>query len=252
MKVDEALDGLGVGEDTLTEEEKERLDRDGYVSLGRLLGDAQVAALRARLDELAGLEGERAGIEVHQEAGTARLADLVNKGEVFDVCWTHPRLLAAVAHVLGPEFKLFALNSRAALPGEGHQALHVDWRGAVEPGDFRVCNSAWLVDPFTERNGPTRVVPGTHLSGRVPDEALGAPEAPHPEEVTLRAPAGTVIVFNSHVWHSGTRNESDEPRRVIHAAFCRRDVRQMTDQRGHLRPETAARVGEAARWVLDV
>ena len=61
-------------------------------------------------------EGDKAGLEVHQEAGTDRLADLVNKDPVFDVCFTSPRLLACVAHVLA-DFKLSSLNFRAALPG---------------------------------------------------------------------------------------------------------------------------------------
>ncbi len=38
------------------------------------------ADLRARLAELLAVEGDQAGIEVHQEAGTDRLADLVNEG----------------------------------------------------------------------------------------------------------------------------------------------------------------------------
>lgn len=62
----------------------------------------------ARSDPFAA-EGERAGLEVHQEAGTDRLADLGNKDPVFDVCFTDPRLLAGVAPVLG-EFKLSRLG----------------------------------------------------------------------------------------------------------------------------------------------
>jgi ectoine hydroxylase-related dioxygenase (phytanoyl-CoA dioxygenase family) len=111
-------------------------------------------------------EGDQARTEFRQEPGTERLSDLVNKGDVFDICYTHARILASIAHVLTPDFKLSPLNYRAALPGQGHQALHADWSVPVAAGQFRVCNSIWLLDDFTAENGPTRLVPGSHLRGR--------------------------------------------------------------------------------------
>ena len=56
--------------------------------------------MRKRLDELVDEEGGEAGKEVHQEAGATRLSDLVNKDPIFEVCFTHPRVLAAISHVL--------------------------------------------------------------------------------------------------------------------------------------------------------
>ena len=38
------------------------------------------------------------------------------------------------AQVLGADFKLSSLNYRAALPGQGHQALHTDWSEPVSAG----------------------------------------------------------------------------------------------------------------------
>ncbi len=254
MTIEEALYALGVRDDTLTSEEKGRLDRDGFLPLEGVLTTAEAAQFGARLDELAAQEGERAGLEVHQESGTDRLSDLVNKDTRFDICFTHPRVLAGIAHVLGlsREFKLSSLNSRAALPGEGLQSLHQDWSGAVAPGDYYVCNSIWLLDDFTEINGATRVVPGSHRSGKTPREEMEDTTRAHPEEVKLVAPAGTVVVFNSHVWHGGTRNESSARRRAMHAYFCRRDQPQQLDQRAYLRSETYARLSEAARYILGV
>ena len=75
---------------------------------------------------------------------------------------------------------------------------------------------------------------------------------PHPDEVKLVAPVGTVIVFNSHLWHGGTLNASPVRRRAMHSAFVRRDQEQQTDQRKHIRPEMYARLNEAARYILDV
>ena len=252
MNIHEALYALGVREDTLTGEEKDRLDRDGYLPLPDVLTGEQVEKMGARLDELAFLEGAEAGKEVHQERGTDRLADLVNKDGMFAVCFTHPRVLAAIAHVLGAEFKLSSLNSRAALPGEGLQALHADWGSAVAPGDYYVCNSLWLLDDFTPDNGATRVVPGSHRRGKLPGDEMADPSLPHPREVRLLAPAGTVVIVNSHTWHGGTRNISPNRRRAMHSYFCRRDQPQQLNQRRYIRPETRARLSPAARYILDV
>lgn len=251
MELPAALYELGVRDDTLTPAEQQFLDANGYLPLTNILSPAQVEQIAARLAELAAQEGDQAGLEVHQEPGTIRLSNLVNKDPMFTVCFTHPRVLAAMNRVLKGNFKLSSLNARAALPGEGLQRLHVDWRGAVEPGDFYVCNSIWLLDDFTPENGATRVVPGSHLWGKAPQDLMADPRQPHPQETLLTAPAGTVVIFNSHTWHGGTLNQTDRPRRAMHSYFCRRDQKQQTDQRASLSPQTVARLSLAERCILD-
>ena len=113
MDMATALRDLGVTDDVLTQAEKDQLDRDGFLPLEGILTAEEVSALNKRLAELTAAEGDRAGLEVHQEKGTDRLADLVNKDPKFEVCFSHPRVLAAMKHVLG-EFRLSSLNSRAA------------------------------------------------------------------------------------------------------------------------------------------
>jgi ectoine hydroxylase-related dioxygenase (phytanoyl-CoA dioxygenase family) len=246
-----ALRELGVTAGLLTAAERARLDADGFLPLPGILPDDQLQVIRQRLAELSAAEGDRAGLEVHQEEGTDRLADLVNKDPVFEVCFTSPRVLAAVAHVLG-DFTLSSLNSRAALPGAGHQRLHTDWAEPVPAGEYQVCNSIWLIDEFTAANGPTRVVPGSHRSGRLPAQVMADPEASYPDEVTLLGRAGTVVVFNAHVWHGGTSNTTQRPRRALHSYFCRRGRKQQLDQRAYIRPETRARLSPAAQHILGV
>lgn len=252
MNIQQALYELGVRDDTLTPAEKAQLDRDGYLPLPGILSPQLVAQIGQRVDELVEIEGENAGKEVHQEVGTDRLSDLVNKDRLFEICFTHPRVLAAIYHVLGQEFKLSSLNFRAALPGQGLQALHADWGGAVAPDDYYVCNSIWLLDDFTEANGATRVVPGTQRSGKVPKDVMADPKDAHPDEVLLLAPAGTVVIFNSHTWHGGTLNRTDSRRRALHSYFCRRDQTQQLDQQQYIRDDTYARLSPAARYILAV
>ncbi len=252
MNMQTALAELGVNDDLLTAAERTALDNDGFLPLPGILTMARVEAIRARLDELLAAEGDDAGKEVHQEAGTQRLSDLVNKGTLFEVCFTQSRVLAAIAHVLTDPFKLSSLNARFALPGQGLQALHVDWKGPVAADDFFVCNSIWLLDDFTESNGSTRVVPGSHRSGQVPKDAMTDPSAQHPDEIKLTAPAGTVVIFNSHTWHGGTLNTTTQPRRALHSYFCRRDQPQQLDQQAYIKADTNARLSPAARYILDV
>lgn len=252
MTMEDALAELGVRDELLSEEERAFLDANGYLPLPGILSAEQVLALRTRFDDLVAKEGEEAGREVHQEEGANRLADLVNKGEAFEVCFTHPKVLTAMRHVLGSNFKLSSLNGRASLPGQGLQGLHADWSKGVEPGDYYVCNSIWLLSDFTEFNGATRVVPGSHNSRQHPRDALEDPKAPHPDQVLLTAKAGTVVIFNSHTWHGGTLNQSDKPRYGLHGYYCRRDQKQQLVQKDYIRPETYARLSEAARTVVDV
>jgi ectoine hydroxylase-related dioxygenase (phytanoyl-CoA dioxygenase family) len=246
-----ALRELGVAAGLLTAAERAQLDADGFLPLPGVLSAVQLQVIRDRLAGLSAAEGDQAGIEVHQEEGTDRLADLVNKDPVFEVCFTSPRVLAAVAHVLG-DFTLSSLNSRAALPGSGHQRLHTDWGEPVPVGDYQVCNSIWLIDDFIPGNGPTRVVPGSHRSGRLPGQVMADPQAPYPGEIRLLGQAGTVVIFNAHLWHGGTLNTTRRPRRALHSYFCRRGRKQQLDQRAYLRPETLARLSPAARHILGI
>ena len=244
----------------LPEEERRFLDREGYLNLGCLLSDRELGEIRSRVAALVKKEGTEGGSELFEaehvkhprEAGTDRLANLVNKGSVFDRLYTHPKLLAATRHVLGSKICLSSLNYRSARPGGGWQRLHVDWHEGLGEDEFQVCNSIWLLDDFSAANGATRVVPGSHLWGCIPEDELSDLAISHPEQVLVEGPAGTVYVFNAHVWHGGTANTTQSPRRAIHSYFCRRDQPQQTDQKKWLRQETVDRISREAYWLLNV
>ncbi len=244
----------------ITPEEKEKLERNGYLALGQLLSTEEVQAVNRHIAALISSEGDNAGSELFdseyirhpKEAGADRLADLVNKGEIFDIFYTHARVLAGINAVLGSDFKLSSLNYRAARPGQGLQKLHVDYKNAVANGGYKVCNTIWLLDDFTENNGATRIVPGTHKSTVLPAEAMDDPEQPHPDEILIQAPAGSVFIFNSHVWHGGTTNKTNKYRRSIHSYFCTTDQPQQLNQRKYITDKTKARLNRRAQEILDV
>lgn len=256
----QTLHHLGVHENLLSNAEKAFLQKEGYLNLGKLISDDTLAILRNKIQELLEEEGDQAGIELMQspnirhpkETGAERLGDLVNKGPEFDIFYTHPKVLAAISLVLGNAFKLSSLNFRSALPGAGHQKLHADWPEAIQNREFKVCNSIWLLDDFYQKNGATRVVPGTHLKNRLPQEEMADPLDSHPDEVIIEAPAGSVVVFNSHTWHGGTTNQTSTPRRAIHSYFCQRDQTQQTNQKQYIRPATLSRISEEAAYLLGL
>lgn len=248
-----ALAACGVTATTLTPAQQAELDTQGFTVFPNVIDPAWLAALREAFEAITAAEGENAGKEVNQVAGVRRLADLVNKGEVFDRIYTHPLVLAAARHVIGRPFKLHSINGHDPLPGHGQQALHPDWGGErPDPTVFHVMNSLWLLDDVSPENGATRIVPGSHLWPGHPRDQMSDLQAPHPQEIYVSAPAGSVLVFNSHAWHGSTTNRSQRTRRVYHCAFIAREHPQQTAQRAYLRPATAARLTPAARYLLDV
>lgn len=256
----QVLEILGVTENLLSLEERNFLDRNGYLNLGKILTDQQLSSITNKIQKLLEQEGENAGSELMdsphirhpKESGADRLADLVNKGEEFDVFYTHPKILAAISHVLGKNIKLSSLNYRSAKPGAGLQKLHVDWHEALAANDYKVCNSIWLLDDFNRENGATRVVPGTHLQSKLPEDVMQNPLDPHKDQVLIEAPAGSVVIFNSHTWHGGTVNHTPQARRAIHSYFCRKDQPQQVNQQRYIKQETLDRIPEGAAEILEV
>jgi len=235
----------------LNQEERQRLDREGLLALENFIEWPVVEKLRRRIaDVFAGL-GERAGAEFKQEPETDRLANLVDHDELFRWAIAEPRLLACIEHVLGPEFKLSSLNARSARPHSSwSQPLHCDTGELPDERGNRVCNILWMLDDFTEENGPTRYVPGTHKAGRLPQDVLEDPSAPHPDERLMLGKAGTVVVMNSHLWHGGTTNRTANPRLAMHSFYCRRDLPQQQYQKLLLRPEVQDQLSPELRRLL--
>jgi len=234
-----------------SEDHRRRLEETGFVKLDGFIAPARRQRLVDRIEALFDAEGETAGAEFRQEPGARRLANLVDKGDVFVECVIDPDVLEQIGHVLGPRFKLSSLNARSANPHtEDAQPLHVD-AGALPDGrGYWVCNTVWLLDDFTTDNGALRVVPGSHRWGRRPQDVLADPKRPHPDEALVTGRAGDLVVMNSHLWHGGTANRTDRPRLALHAFYCRWDKPQQQCQKALLRPETQAALPAAARLIL--
>jgi ectoine hydroxylase-related dioxygenase (phytanoyl-CoA dioxygenase family) len=235
----------------MTTAERERLDRDGYVVLEGAMGPALLRELREAIFARFDAEGADAGREFKTEAHAQRLANLVNKGEVFRRAIALPRMLACVRHVLGQDAKLSSLNARSADPHSADgQPMHVDMGAIPDDKGYWVCNTVWLLDDFTPENGATRVVPGSHRWGKKPQDVMADPMAPHPDETLVLGPAGSICVMNAHTWHGGTANRTDKPRLAMHAFYCRRDKPQQQYQKQLLDAEVQAALTPELRDLL--
>ena len=235
----------------LTETEARQLDEEGILILENYFPPNIIEALRDRIAEVFAAQGERAGGEFRQEPGTDRLANLVEHGEIFEWAIAEPKLLACVRRVLGAEFKLSSLNARSARPHSGwSQPLHCDTGALPDAGGNSVCIIIWMLDDFTTENGATRFVPRTHRAGKLPQDALEDPAAPHPDEKLILGKAGTVAVMNAHLWHGGTANRTGKPRLALHSFYCRRDQPQQQYQKKLLSPKVQQQLSGELRWLL--
>jgi ectoine hydroxylase-related dioxygenase (phytanoyl-CoA dioxygenase family) len=235
----------------MTAAEQQQLDEQGFVVLPCLLPRSFVRELQDKVEELFQKEGENAGCEFRTEPYARRLANLVDKAEVFRQVAAFPEVLPYVEHVLSPQFKLSSLNARSADPYSPEaQPLHCDAGSLPDEKGYCVCNTIWLLDDFTAENGATRIVPGSQRWGKLPQTVLEDPAAPHPDEILVLAPAGSVVVMNTHAWHGGTANRTGAPRRALHSFYCRYDQPQQQYQKRLLRPETQAQITGNLRQLL--
>ncbi len=191
---------------------------NGYAVLRGVLDDAALAALREAIETAVAAGAD--GVEVR--TGTVWIRDATVLGEPFERLPTSPPVVETVAELLGPEPAVVGALMRNPVGRTAQQALHVDWAGPIVPGHDQQAQAMFFVDDVTADNGPARLVPTSHRSGAIPPKNLADPHARHRDEECITGPAGDVLVFSSHLWHSGTANTSGRPRRVITVTYRRR------------------------------
>jgi ectoine hydroxylase-related dioxygenase (phytanoyl-CoA dioxygenase family) len=181
---------------------------------------------------------------------TTRVHDFVNHGPEFDALYVYRPVLEACCRVIGRPFKLSTMLARAVRPRSPAQALHVDFERDTE--GWPMVGFILMVDEFRGDNGATRFVTGSHEWATVPDGLMNDPQVDYEGQVVACAPAGSVIVYNGSVRHGHTANTSGEPRRSIQGAYIRREARSGGNLPARMRPETLARIGPLARYLLAV
>ena len=148
------------------ERAKAELEGQGYCVIPGVLSRSEVAELKSRLIEQA--EGERArGVAFHDGGPgrpNQRVWMLLNKGRVFRDLMLHPIVESLMGHLLGADFLVSSFTANIAHPGGEPMVLHTDqgYVGFWTPKPV-VANIAWMLDDFSDENGGTRLVPGSHL-----------------------------------------------------------------------------------------
>ena len=103
------------------------------------------------------------------------------------------------------------------------EVIDTDPAGLISPA-YSV-QSIWMLSDFTEKNGATRIVPKSHLSGILPD-----PSVPHKHRsIPVEGPAGSVLVYDARMWHSGGEHKGEDIRYALHATFCAPMIRPKTN-----------------------
>jgi ectoine hydroxylase-related dioxygenase (phytanoyl-CoA dioxygenase family) len=193
--------------------ERTALDEQGYVIVPCALTPARVARLRLAFD----------GAATH---GTQHVAISESTPELS--AWReltqHPDLLAAALYILGRPFRVRESHGRNPLPGFGQQGLHADWMPRTSGEPYYVVTSLFMLDDFRVENGATRVVPGSHRSLQPLPKPMAQPHARHRDETIVTGAAGSLLVFNGHLWHSGRRNDSSGPRRAVQTVIVADDA----------------------------
>jgi ectoine hydroxylase-related dioxygenase (phytanoyl-CoA dioxygenase family) len=264
-----ALRALNVGAGAISARQKQELDEQGFFIVENVLSAGDIASMRSEFERIHAAEAGQGGHEVHVEPGARRVSNIFNKSAAFDKCLEIPEVLAASHYLLG-EMKVHGANLRDPVQGHGQQDLHVDVPKKFAD-DWWVVNSMIMFDDMTLSNGPTRVVPGSHLWAPInvpyvnigdwepqplsPEDQARVPAdlgAPYPGEVMVEAPAGSAIICNSSMWHSGTLKKDNTYRRMLHLTYTRRDLPQQLVQIDHLTKGLYDRMIPVHRYLLEI
>jgi len=232
----------------LSAADRRQVDELGYLVLSDFVPATMLEEMRERVEALWAEEGDDAGTEFRLEPGTRRLANLVDKGDVFARMIVMPGILECVEAVIGSDYKLSSLNARSTNPHNTEaQPWHVDAGAIADERGYWVTNTIWMLDDFTSDNGATRMIPRSHTWRRLP--APGNRDA-LPDEQLVTGGAGTVVVMNTHMWHAGTGNRTERCRRALHGFYTRGDKPQQQYQKALLRAQTIGALSPAQRKVL--
>ncbi len=205
------------------------LARDGAVVVRQQVdpevADRVLAELRGPFDE-AGKETQN----VFNGFKTLRLNSILALSRSSAELVGHPRVIDVADAILLPHCVNYRIGSLTAIeihPGEDAQVLHTDdvIYPIQIPGVEWQVSAMWALDDFTEENGATRVVPGSHGRKVVIPEGLF-----EPEPVQAPMPKGSVLFYLGSTLHGGGANRSTAPRAGLINTYALGWLRQEESQ----------------------
>jgi len=203
-----------------------RIDERGYTIIEAAFSTEFADALTADLDRLERDLGIRPGANSFEGAKTLRVYNLLAYGELYERIPVHENVLPVVESVLDAGCLVSSLSSIGIDPGEIAQPVHADDQliPLAKPHAALVCNSMWALTDFTEANGATRIVPGSHLADHSPDYLADI------DTVAAEMPKGSVMVYHGSLWHGGGANRTGKRRVGIAMNYCAGYIRQQENQ----------------------
>lgn len=202
------------------------IERDGFTVVRQVFDGERAQRLVEQLDSLEARLGVLPARNSFEGSRTVRIYNLLAHGADFQAIPVDPAVLPVVEGVLDAGCLVSSLSSIAIGPGETAQPLHADDQVLPLPRPHvpTVCNTMWALTDFTERNGATRLVPGSHLLDHAPDYGASY------ETVPAVMDRGDVLVWHGSLWHGGGANDTDQRRYGIAMNYCAGWIRQQENQ----------------------
>jgi len=211
--------GCAVVRNAFDDAVRERLKQDFEPYIGRADPEAG-RHMNAVYEAEGGL-----GYKDFYQGKTRRVISLIKKSPTFRTLAASPLAKLACEQSLQPNCVSWQVHATAAFavePGAGNQVLHREedpFRFIPMPRPNLVTASMWALTDFTEANGATRLVPGSHKweQSRVPRED---------EIVAAEMPAGSVLFWAGGLLHGAGANRTNGVRCGLFVSFSVGWVRQ--------------------------
>jgi ectoine hydroxylase-related dioxygenase (phytanoyl-CoA dioxygenase family) len=223
------------------------VEQNGVTVVPNFIAPEMLRKIHGEVDRLNQLERDRGVAFLESEGVNQRVFNLVNKGEVFEDIVQHPDVMAVMSKLLGGDFILSGFSSNTTGPGGEEMTLHSDsgYVPTPHPEYLLSANAVWMIDDFTEENGGTRYVPGSHKLRTNPD-----PRETY-ETVPLIGKAGSVAFLHGYTWHKTGNNVSHSSnRRALFAYYVRPFLRVQENHIVSVREEVWHRATPALRHLL--
>jgi len=201
---------------------------DGCVSVAELVSPQVMDDIHREMAPY--IEATPMGPDDFSGHRTRRTGSMIARSRSFRPLANHPLVTGTLDRVLGDHATSYQLHLTQVIdigPGEPGQLVHRD-QWAFDffpfPSGYEVeCHVMWAMTDFTELNGATRVIPGSH---KWEDKLRPA----YDETVPAEMPKGSVFVYVGSVYHGGGANRSDEHRLGINVGYTLSWLRQEENQ----------------------
>ena len=216
----------------------------GYTILPEILSKSEIQSIHAALSPY--LQDEYPGRNDFEGFNSERVYGLLAKSPALVDLAIHPVALSLLDRLLEPNYLLSAFLAIQIHPGETPQNWHFD-DGFVRQPRPRPCNAVsiiWALDDFTETNGATELLPGTHIG---PAQEV----APAPQEIVKAImPAGSMLLFSGLLYHRGGGNQSQGDRLALTPQYCQPWIRQQENMMLSMSVEDALNLPPRARELM--